>query len=215
MADPQPDSAPRSSALWYRRFEQLPSGLWLAEAREGDAQLDGSVHDASQVEGVGRVVWRTARTERGILRIDAPESRIPDAPDLWFVEVDEPRAQPAGACNLVAFATDAYEPGTVISRFAFAGLGIPNDRQAGAVRWHRHGLVHQIFVADGMRRRFVATAILRAADAWQQAHGWPGKVHGDGRRTELGQQFVAALEFPQRYADLTETMPPMDPGARG
>jgi hypothetical protein len=79
------------------------------------------------------------------------------------------------------------------------------------VRWYRNGLVHQIFVAKDYRRMHLATILLYMAGAWHQANGWEGRIHGDGRRTELGEQLLATLNHPQRYAPLDQVMPPMDP----
>lgn len=203
-------SSPQQSGLWYRRVEKLPSGLWLVEAHDGLAHPDGSVHDAGAATGDEAIIWRTVETDRGLLRLEYPHDIIPDAPHLWFVEIDDPRATPIPSTHLVAFATDHFPAGTVISKYTFAGLGVHSDTQAGAVNWHTNGLVRQVYVPPAMRRRFVGTALLRAADAWHQARGIPGRVHGDGRRTKLGEMLVATTVHPQRYKPLSETMPEMD-----
>jgi len=57
------------------------------------------------------------------------------------------------------------------------------------------------------------TSLLHAAGAWQQANRWPGFIHSDGRRTVLGQLFLAAKRNPGRIRELSETMPDMDPDA--
>lgn len=126
------------------------------------------------------------------------------------MHVDEARGQ-RPASNLVAFATDHSEPGTIVSRYTFATLGVDNNAQVGAVRWYRTGLIHQIFAAPAWRRSGVATALLLTASAFHQANAWPGKLHADGRRTELGQRFAAAARYAHRVGELTETMPDMDP----
>jgi hypothetical protein len=57
----------------------------------------------------------------------------------------------------------------------------------------------------------VAGALLYTASAFHQAQGWPGKLHGDGRRTALGQALLGGIRHAHRASPLTETMPPMDP----
>ena len=56
----------------------------------------------------------------------------------------------------------------------------------------------------------LGTVMIYSASAFHQAHGWAGVLHGDGRRTYVGDKFVAGLRHPQRYAPLVETQPPMD-----
>ena len=58
----------------------------------------------------------------------------------------------------------------------------------------------------------MATAVIYAASAYHQLHGWPGRLHSDGRRTTLGEQLVAGLRHPDRIAPLETLMPPMDEG---
>lgn len=209
------DSAGRDGRpVWYVRDGLLDSGRWAVSAYAGPEHADGEVLAAGFSPGDGRpVVWRTGPPahEKGLLHVGYPVEAAPGAPPMWFVQLDEPRSRPPAAV-LVAFATETFPPGTVVDRYAFATAGVHNDLQLGAVRWYRTmALVHQIFVSPGHRRRSVGTALLHAADAVHQANGWPGRLHSDGRRTELGEQFIAGLRYPQRFAPLAETMPPMDP----
>ncbi|TPX00525.1 GNAT family N-acetyltransferase, partial [Schumannella luteola] len=197
--------------IWYRELGATASGLRVAEAWESPAHPDGAYSDDDP--GAAALVWRSSATERGALHVEIPEERAPGAPELWFVAVDEPRARPA-ACNLVAYTGGDIPPGTIITPYAFATLGIPSDAQLGAVRWYRDGLVHQIYVSPDHRRRNIGSTLLYAAGAWQQANRWPGWIHSDGRRTQLGQLFLAAKRHVGRIAPLTETMPAMDPDAR-
>lgn len=221
-----PLGSPRSGHVAYVRDGRLESGLLAVEARMRDAGTDGEVLDGDLVPGAaeaaraGEMVWRVEQ-DGPSPRIVVPEHRAPQAPPVWFVHVDEPRASPAST-NLVAFLADpstgTTDAGTVLSRFRFGSLGVRNDLQLGAIRWHRAGprpgLVHQIFVAEDWRRRNVGTVLLHAADAWHQANAWPGHLHGDGRRTTLGERFLATLQHPARFTRLEKTMPPMDPAAR-
>lgn len=196
--------------IWYRELGATASGLRLAEAWADDAHEEGAYSDDEP--GDAELVWRTTAVERGLLQVTVPEHRAPGAPPLWFVVVDEPRgARPA--CNLVAYGGDALPAGTIVSGHTFATLGVRSDAQVGAVRWYRDGLVHQIFVSPDHRRQNIGTSLLHAAGAWQQANRWPGFLHSDGRRTLLGQLFLAAKQYPNRVRPLTETMPDMDASA--
>lgn len=201
---------PETPNIWYLRERQNQAGLWLAAAYRNNDHDDGEVlHLEPGATYPPLWDWRTFETDSGILRVEhmAPVS---DAPPMWFVFVDEPKASPAAA-NLVAFTSAHREPGTIISRYAFQTLGVDNDSQIGAVRWYRSGVVHQIFVPPAWRRRFVATSMLVVADAFHQANGWPGHLRSDGRRTSLGKLFAAGTRYPRRFAPLEQTMPPMDP----
>ena len=191
---------------WYARRTQLSSGLHLVSAHRGHEFDDGqTIHEGREA------LWSTELSENGMIRVLVSPAVVPKAPPTWFVSVDEFRENPPAA-NLVAYSTDDFPPGTVINKYQFGSLGLSSEEQAGAVRWLRDiGLVHQIFVAPQWRRRDVGTLLIYAASAFHQANGWPGRLHGDGRRTELGQQFVARLDHPERITPLSETMPPMDP----
>ncbi|MDO7883303.1 hypothetical protein [Antiquaquibacter soli] len=198
----------------YVRRGRLSSGLWDVAAYGDDSVADGTIDDGGAEPDI-EAAWSVTEADAGLAHVAIGRYLLPEQPALWFVWVDEPSASPA-ATNLVAFGGDRFPAGTIISRYAFATARVPNGEQAGAVRWYpRDGLVHQIFVAPEWRRRFVASTLLYTADAFHQANGWAGKLHGDGRRTALGQVFTAALRHPNRARQLTEEMPPMDEGALG
>lgn len=193
----------------YIRHGRLASGLWDVRAYGDEAVDDGTIREGGD-EPDTEPAWSTNEVPRGLLRVEIGKYLLPDPPPLWFVWVDEPRANPAGT-NLVAFPGDRFEPGTIIDKYVYATSGVPNGEQAGAVRWYPGGgLVHQVYVAPAWRRRNVASTLLYTADAFHQANGWEGKLHGDGRRTALGQMLLAGLLHPNRAKQLTEEMPPMD-----
>jgi len=204
---PEPHSVALSLA--YARLHKVSPGVWEITARVTEL-ADGAIADAD--DEAAPLAFSTHASDRGILRIALADWATPLAPPLWFVLVDEKRSTPR-AVNLVAFAGDNFAPGTVITHYQFATLGIRNETQAGAVRWYPDGgLVHQIFVAPQWRRHQVATHLLYAAEALHQSHAWPGKLNGDGRRTDLGEQLISGLaSYPSRFLPLAETMPPMDP----
>ncbi len=194
--------------LGYTRDRRLDNGLWEVTARLDDSHPDGS--QVAAPDPNAPVMWRTTETDAGLIHIQLAAFATPGAPPVWFVTVAETRATPP-AMNLVAFTGDQKPAGTVITKFQFATLGVSNDEQAAAVRWYpATGLVHQVYVAAGWRRRHLGTHILYAAEAFHQANGWPGHLHGDGRRTELGEQLVAGLRHPGRFKPLDSTMPAMD-----
>jgi len=195
-----------AAGTWYARRATLESGLHLVSAHRGDEHDDGATIDHP-------ALWSTELSATGLIRLAVAPEAVPGAPAVWFVSVEEPRSTPR-ATNLVAYATDDFPAGTVINRFQFGGLGLANEEQAGAIRWLTDdGLVHQVFVGEKWRRHKLATVLIYAASAFHQANGWPGKLHGDGRRTPLGEQFTGSLQHPGRIAPLAESMPPMDPSA--
>ena len=204
-----PEPVDVSHSLAYARLHKVSPDVWEITARITEL-ADGTIAEHDDEDAP--LAFSTHASDRGILRIALADWATPLAPPLWFVLVDEKRSTPH-AVNLVAFADNSIPAGTVISHYQFATLGIRNETQAGAVRWYPDGgLVHQIFVAQQWRRHQVATHLLYAAEALHQSHAWPGRLNGDGRRTDLGEQLIAGLAaYPSRFLPLAETMPPMDP----
>ena len=87
-----------------------------------------------------------------------------------------------------------------------------SEEQVAALRWSiEDGTVDQIFVNPAWRRKGVGSSTIYTADAFHQFNGWPGRLKSDGRRTEMGETFIATLRFPQRMEPLRELSPPMDP----
>lgn len=201
----------RSGGALYVRSGRLRSGWWGVRSFQSDGE-DGSIREGDEPDRPWG--WSVEEApEPAIARVRIAPRLLEQPPSLWFVVVDEPRANPR-AVNLVAYADEVLEPGTVISRYTFPSLRVPNDHQVGAVRWYPgNGRVHQIFVAKEWRRRGVASSLLITADAVHQANGWPGVLHGDGRRTVLGQLFVDTLRWQHRISVLDRVEPPMDPDA--
>ena len=139
----------------------------------------------------------------------------PDVPAMWFVALPEPTTE-RPAMTLVGFDKDPIPAGSVINDATFFHLPISNDEQVGAIRWWtKEAVVDQVFVGDDYRRRHVASALIYAASAYHQLHGWGGRLHSDGRRTPMGEMLVAGLRHPDRIAPLSDLMPPMDPGPDG
>jgi GNAT superfamily N-acetyltransferase len=141
----------------------------------------------------------------------AVEVALPGAPLLWYVELPEPAAAPA-ATTLVAFSDARYADGRLLSADDARVAGIAADGQVGALRWWPgSGLVHQVFVGPRHRRRGVGHKLVRAAFGLQAARGLPS-LHGDGRRTELGERWRAALPeaVAARMAGLSHRLPAMD-----
>ena len=170
---------------------------------------DGTVQNGG-TEPDYEAAWQVTEAPGALARVSVGSYLLPNPPALWYVWVDEPKTKPAGT-NLVAFGGDRFEPGTIVNRYTFATAGVPNGEQAGAVRWYPgDGQVHQVYVSPAWRRQFVASTMLYVADAFHQANGWEGRLHGDGRRTALGQMLAAGLRHPNRARELTEEMPPMD-----
>jgi GNAT superfamily N-acetyltransferase len=193
----------------YTRTAKLDREGFAVTARTTDQHPDGTY--VEHPDAAWPLVWQTAASDRGILSITVSNLIAPDAPDLWFVRIDEPKGTPP-AVHLVAFAGDTRPAGTVVNNYQFATMGVRSEEQAAAVRWYpRDGLVHQIYVAPKWRRLQVGTKLLYAAGALHQSMGWSGKLHSDGRRTPAGDALTSTIPHAVRIAALTETMPPMDP----
>jgi hypothetical protein len=207
-----------ASNTWYvrDRFDEV-RGRWVVRAFRGPRYPDGVVvgEEDPDLDGA-EPLWMVTGDGKRRSIVAVSERIVPSASTatLWFVELSERPDLPDEA-QLVAFASDHLPPGTVIDRFAFAGLGVANEDQVGAVKWRpSSGVVAEIFIRPSERRQQLATLILYAASAVHQSHGWPGALRSDGRRTDLGERFVTGLAHPQRIAPWTERAGPMDvPGA--
>jgi hypothetical protein len=197
-------TSPRN--IVYTRGERMASGAIAVTARMTDEATDGALVENPDLDWP--VLWQS-----GVLRVEIADLVAPGAPEMWFVQIDEPKSTPP-ATHLVGFATDARPTGTVVNQYQFATMGVHSDEQAAAVRWYpRDGLVHQVYVAPQWRRHQVGTLILYCAGAVHQSMGWPGKLHSDGRRTPAGDALTSNIVHPSRIAPLSETMPDMDPPA--
>lgn len=198
------------TAAWYHRQEELPGGRWRVRCLFSDDHPDGTVvTDPGDTEGRFEI-WRADVDDEGRSRVLVNPDAAPGSPPLWFVVLPERGERPA--TTLVAFADDALPPGTVVTDAVFFSMPVRNDDQVAAIRWwHEEAVVDQVYVAEPYRRSHVASAIIYAASAYHQLHGWPGRLHSDGRRTTMGEQLVTGLRHPDRIAPLTKLMPPMDP----
>ncbi len=199
------------TAAWYQRQAALPGGRWRVRCLFSDDHADGEVvHGDEELPGRFEL-WHADLDADGRPCLLIAPAAAPDSPQMWFVGLPELKAE-RPAMTLVGYAHDAMHPGVVISDAVFFHLPTRNDDQVGAIRWWRDdAVVDQVFVGEAWRRRHVATALIYAASAYHQLHGWPGRLHSDGRRTSLGEQWVAGLRHPGRIAALERLMPPMDP----
>ena len=136
------------------------------------------------------------------------------APPLRYVEAaDGGGDRPAH--TLVAFPAEPDTAGRLDDAADFAELGLTSSDQVAAIRWYPNtGLIHQIYVAPAHRRNRIGTALIMAAAGLRVCRGWPA-LHADGRRTPEGEAFALAgpTQWQHRVEQLTETMPPMTPGA--
>jgi GNAT superfamily N-acetyltransferase len=153
--------------------------------------------------------WQVAvRTDVGGPGVHAVAVALPDAPLLWYVELPEPGT---GATTLVAFSDARYAEGAVLDADTARLAGVAGDQQVAALRWWPGtGLTHQLYVAAEHRRRGVGRKLVQAAFGIQAARGLPA-LHGDGRRTELGEQWRLGLPgaVASRMAARSDHLPPM------
>ncbi|MCC5946834.1 MAG: hypothetical protein JJT89_00125 [Nitriliruptoraceae bacterium] len=206
-----------AQTVWYLR-ERLDerTGRWQVRGIVSPAFGDGTVVERGDLapEAVPpdrATLWSTSidHHDRSVLWVT--EAAVPGAPALWFVAIPQRDLDPAQH-DLVAFASDVLPPGTVVDNITFAAMPVASAEQVAAVRWSpATAVVDQIFVAAEHRRSNLGTKLLYAASAYHQSMGWPGKLHSDGRRTDLGQRFTAGLRHPDRIAPWTDHAHPMDP----
>lgn len=203
-------SAPGTNA-WYHREGQLPGKRWQVRCLFSDDHPDGSVI-GEPGDTTGRFeLWRADLDAEGRPRVLVHRDAAPASPVMWFVAIPDVKAE-RPAMTLVGYEHDALPPGVVVPDTTFFHLPVRNEDQVGAIRWWtEEAVVDQVYVGERWRRRHVATALIYAASAYHQLHGWPGRLHSDGRRTSLGEQWVAGLRHPGRIAELDKLMPPMDP----
>jgi GNAT superfamily N-acetyltransferase len=209
MAD---DDLPVSGTnAWYHRQGELPGQRWRVRCIFSGHHPDGTtVTDPGDI-GDAYVLWQADVDDQARPVISVNESAIAGAPVMWFVALPDPGAA-RPAMTLVGYEHDVLASGTVIADTTFFHLPVRNEDQVGAIRWWpEESTVDQVYVSDAYRRRHVATALIYAASAYHQLHGWPGRLHSDGRRTALGEDLVAGLRHPDRIAPLAFRMDPLDP----
>lgn len=204
------DVPPPGTSAWYVRTASLGLGRWHVRCHVDDRHPDGEVIAQPGSLGDLFVLWDADvdADDRPLLAVNPAVA--PGAPAVWFVHLHESGPQPATI--LVAFDTSHQPPGTVVSDPVFFHMPVRSEQQVGAIRWwHDDAVVDQLFVRNDMRRRHVGTVLVYAASAFHQFNGWQGRLHSDGRRTNLGDAFVTGLRHPDRIARLEQLMAPMDP----
>lgn len=210
---PTTEAGTGSTNTWYvRDRHDEATSRWVVRAFRGPHHPDGVVVDAVDVELDGaELLWMVVPERSGYLSVSVSLRALPQPLPVWFCAITDVADRPDEA-QLVAFASDVMPAGTVVDRFTFATLGVDNASQVAAVKWcPSTGVVAEVFVQRQQRRQQLATLLLYSASAFRQAHGWPGALRSDGRRTDLGERFVTGLAHPQRIAPWSEKSAPMDP----
>jgi GNAT superfamily N-acetyltransferase len=180
--------------------------------------IGGQFPDARVVEGTpdddvlgdAQLLWESGSDDRGFLHVSVNRAFAPACGDVWFVSVPARGAGPR-LHNLVAFDTGDLPDGTIIDDPTFSMMSVRSDDQAGAIQWDADtGNVVQLFVQPAKRRADIGTVLIYTASAWHQSHGWPGRLHNDGKRTLMGEAFAVSLIHGQRIERWREVSPPMD-----
>lgn len=171
--------------------------------------LDGMPPEA-ELDGAA-LLWESRSDDRGFMTISVNREFAPLCGNLWFVSVPARDSGAPKLHNLVAFDTGDLPDGTVIDDPTFSLMSLRSSDQVGAIQWDAGtGNVVQLFVRPEKRRTDAGTVLIYAASAWHQSHGWPGRLHNDGKRTVLGEAFAVSLIHGQRIEALRELSPPMD-----
>ena len=207
------EPAAEATNSWYvrDRLDERTS-RWVVRAFRGPRYPDGVVVETDDIDLEGaEPLWMVVPERTGHLDVSVSLRVLPQPLAVWFCVITDVADRPDEA-QLVAFASDVVPPGTVVDRFTFATLGVESTSQVAAIKWRPStGVVAEVFVQQQQRRQQLATLLLYAASAVHQAHGWPGALRSDGRRTDLGERFASGLAHPQRIAKWTEQAAPMDP----
>ena len=208
-----PEVPPSGTPSWYVRSGALTHRRWQVRCHVHDRHPDGEViAEPGQLHDTF-LLWDADLDADGRPVLSLNPAVAPGAPNVWFVHLDEPHADPP-ATLLVAFATDHLPAGTVVPDPVFFHMPVRSADQVGAIRWWQgEAVVDQLFVRKDHRRNHVGTVLVYAASAFHQFNGWNGRLHSDGRRTTLGEALVTGLRHPDRIAKLDKLMPPMDSDA--
>jgi hypothetical protein len=209
-------SPDRGVNAWYvRQGPDVRPGRFRTICYIGDQHCDATLHltpDAAGDISGALLLWESTFDDHGHLCVTVNKDFAPNCPPLWFVSVPGRSTDAKPIHNLVAFDTDHITPTTVIDDPEFFMLKVRNEQQVVAIQWGKAtGTVHQLFVHKDRRRSDVGTHLIYVASAFHQSHGWPGRLHSDGNRTELGHNFALSLLHGQRIERLTHLAPPMDP----
>ena len=174
-------------------------------------KFDISDTDPNPLVGISQWAW-TATPVNGQIHISRSKLIAPGTPSMWFVRMDARAKMGDSIHAVVAFITDHFNDGVVIDEMEFVMLPVHNDDQVGAITWNRKsGEIDQIYVSPESRRHNIAQRLINAAAAVHHTHSWPGVMHANGRRTNLGERFALSWQNPLRIAPHTELSPPMDP----
>jgi hypothetical protein len=202
-----------TNAWYHREAYDDATGTWRVACYLSDRFPDGEVapvESTADLDGAVKL-WHACADADGRPLLQVTKEAAPHAPDVWYVAVPQRDLDPP-SFDLVAFRTDHVPPGTVIDNPSFMVLPVRTAEQVGAIRWvPSTAVVDQVFVVKDLRRSGLATKLVYAASAYHQHQGWGGRLHSDGRRTDLGQRFTAGLRHPDRVAPWTGYSRPMDP----
>jgi GNAT superfamily N-acetyltransferase len=205
-----------ATGVWYARH-RTPAGRVLIGVADPGLPDETVVDLPGPPARPARWVQETHQARDGETpqRVLVSDLAAPGAPLLWYVLLPADSPGPREV-DLVAFSTADRPEGTVLDRTGFAALGIAWSNQVAAVRWEPgSGVVRQLYVAPEHRRRKVGSKVLVAANGVRVGCGW-APLHGDGRRTDLGQAWVTGKSevWRSRVAERTERVRPMTPPSR-
>ncbi|MEN9793046.1 MAG: hypothetical protein RL330_1124 [Actinomycetota bacterium] len=209
----QSPAPPTGTSAWYERLAPLSTDRWHVRCWMHDRHPDGEVIVSPGDHSGDFLLWDADvdAQDRPVLSI-SPAVRT-GSPEVWFVELHGEDAH-GPAVTLVAFDTPHLPPGTVVTDPVFFHMPVRSEQQVAAVRWWRNdAVVDQVYVRPDMRRSHLSIHVLYAASAFHQLHGWPGRLHSDGRRTVLGEALAEHLRATGRIAPLEHLLTPMDPPA--
>lgn len=119
-------------------------------------------------------VYFGALDEQGNLVVTLQRQEFHTCPDMWYVLTERPNGTPPNL-SLLAFATNEYPKGTIVTPQQAEQHGITPQQQIAAIQWgYGDPKLHQIAVAPEWRRKRIALALIGTADVINMAGNYSG-----------------------------------------
>jgi hypothetical protein len=210
---------PAATGVWWARIADAGPGSreHALVAVGSDRFADGTPVDLTAMEAGGRrpAGWLTAvryRVSDGtVVGLDTAEALAGGCPPLWFAELHH-ATSPIPASSLLAFTGGPFRPGSVVTPREVAAGGLRMADRVGEIRWYtRSGIVDDVTVVPGLRRRGMGSLLVTAAESLRVLRGW-APLRSDGRLTDAGADWLAAAPpaWRPRLAARTEVLPDPD-----
>lgn len=201
------------ASLWYWRDSPLDDQWWRVESFGTEEHPKSTTVTGGERPSDAAAFSWTSLDEAGhlVIGIDGRD-HLPTTPDLWWV-LREDNSGLIPTVSLIAFASDLYPNGTVLTVPELLAAGGAPPVQAGAIRWAKgEAKIEQIYIAPEFRRRRMSVKVVNAADIVNEASGWGGYLYGGEELTADGQQLASAWTLSHRLRDQSVHFFPAEQG---